>query len=244
MTSKLFRKVSIERLSSPEQLDTLLRVTSFKTWLALVGVMATLGATLVWGITGSIPTTTAGQGLIVRRGGVLNVVSRGGGIVLEMRAKPGDRIRPNQVIATLAQPVLAERLRSTRSAMEEAVRRREQNLSVQKNSADLQVAAIERQRTAIDQQIRQLQEKGKNITEQIHAEELLLAKGLVTRQQVLAVLRTLPDEYRLPLTLRYLAGADYETISRQLGLSNGSLRGLLNRGMTRLREEVARAARS
>ena len=34
----------------------------------------------------------------------------------------------------------------------------------------------------------------------------------------------------------YLAGADYETIGRQLGLTNGSLRGLLNRGMAKLRD--------
>jgi RNA polymerase sigma-70 factor, ECF subfamily len=58
------------------------------------------------------------------------------------------------------------------------------------------------------------------------------------RQQVLSVLRSLPEEYRLPLTLRYIAGADYEQISRELGLTNGSLRGLLNRGMARLREAM------
>lgn len=59
-----------------------------------------------------------------------------------------------------------------------------------------------------------------------------------SRQQVLAMLRSLPEEYRLPLTLRYIAGADYETISQQLGLTNGSLRGLLHRGMSRLREAM------
>ncbi len=55
------------------------------------------------------------------------------------------------------------------------------------------------------------------------------------RGRVLAVLRSLPEEYRLPLTLRYIAGADYETIGTQLGLSNGSLRGLLHRGLKMLR---------
>ena len=59
-----------------------------------------------------------------------------------------------------------------------------------------------------------------------------------TRQQVLAVLRSLPEDYRLPLTLRYIAGADYETISTQLGLTNGSLRGLLHRGLKMLRERI------
>jgi RNA polymerase sigma factor (sigma-70 family) len=58
------------------------------------------------------------------------------------------------------------------------------------------------------------------------------------RQRVLSVLRSLPEEYRQPLMLRYLAGADYETIGQQLGLTNGSLRGLLNRGMARLRAEL------
>ena len=53
---------------------------------------------------------------------------------------------------------------------------------------------------------------------------------------MLGMLRRLPEEYSVPITLRYIAGADYDTISRQLGLSNGSLRGLLNRGMNRLRE--------
>jgi RNA polymerase sigma-70 factor (ECF subfamily) len=58
------------------------------------------------------------------------------------------------------------------------------------------------------------------------------------RDRVLAVLRSLPEEYRLPLTLRYITGADYESIETQLGLSNGSLRGLLHRGLKLLRERL------
>ncbi|CAN5425344.1 sigma-70 family RNA polymerase sigma factor [soil metagenome] len=59
-----------------------------------------------------------------------------------------------------------------------------------------------------------------------------------TRQRVLAALRSLPEEYQLPLSLRYLAGADYDTISQQLGLTNGSLRGLLHRGLKQLKERL------
>ncbi len=64
------------------------------------------------------------------------------------------------------------------------------------------------------------------------------AERAETRGQVLAVLRSLPEEYRLPLTLRYILEADYETIETQLGLSNGSLRGLLNRGLKLLRTRL------
>ena len=63
------------------------------------------------------------------------------------------------------------------------------------------------------------------------------------RERALSVLRSLPAEYREPLMLRYLAGADYETIGRQLALSNGSLRGLLTRGMAMLRDEMKRTNR-
>jgi RNA polymerase sigma-70 factor (ECF subfamily) len=58
------------------------------------------------------------------------------------------------------------------------------------------------------------------------------------RARVLAVLKELPEEYRGPLMLRYFGGADYETIGAQLGLSNGSLRGLLHRGLKALREQL------
>ena len=37
------------------------------------------------------------------------------------------------------------------------------------------------------------------------------------REQVLSVLRSLPEEYRMPLMLRYIGGADYQTIGQQLG---------------------------
>ena len=61
------------------------------------------------------------------------------------------------------------------------------------------------------------------------------------QQQLLAALRELPERYRQPLMLRYLAGADYSAIERQLALSNGALRGLLNRGMAMLRETIRTA---
>jgi RNA polymerase sigma-70 factor, ECF subfamily len=58
------------------------------------------------------------------------------------------------------------------------------------------------------------------------------------RQRALDILDELPDEYRRPLAMRYLADADYQTIRRALDLSDGALRGLLTRGMALLRERM------
>ena len=184
MNTKLFRQVSVERLSSPEQLDQVLRVTGFHSWLSLAAVFAVLTVVVAWGYTGSIPTTATGEGVIVRRGGVLNIVARGGGAVIDVRVKPGDKVQPEQVIATIAQPELMEKLRATENALADAKRQRLQNLQIQQDAARLQVEALERDRTNIQLQIAALNERAKLAAEQTKSEEQLLAKGLVTKQQV------------------------------------------------------------
>ena len=60
-----------------------------------------------------------------------------------------------------------------------------------------------------------------------------------TQEHVQAAVQRLPERYRLPVTLRYLHSMDYAGISAQLGLSNGALRGLLNRGVRMLKKDLA-----
>jgi HlyD family secretion protein len=186
MDTSIFRKVSVERLSSPEQLDQVLRVTATKMWFGVAAIFVILATTVVWGLTGSISTTSAGQGVIVRKGGVLNVVSRGGGLVVDLKVKVGDRIKANQVVATIAQPLLAERIRSMRQGYAEALSEREHALRIRTNSARLQIDAVDRQRTNAELQIKELEEQARLTNEQIVTDEQLLDKGLITRQQVLA----------------------------------------------------------
>jgi len=58
------------------------------------------------------------------------------------------------------------------------------------------------------------------------------------REHALRVLNELPEEYRQVLAMRYLAGAEYDVMRTQLGLTDGALRGLLNRGMALMRERM------
>jgi RNA polymerase sigma-70 factor (ECF subfamily) len=70
-----------------------------------------------------------------------------------------------------------------------------------------------------------------------------LAEQGEEKNRVLAMLRQLPEEYRQVVAMRYLLGEDYEAIGRQLGVSNGSLRGLLSRGMAMLKDKYLRDER-
>ncbi|MGA2149545.1 MAG: NHLP bacteriocin system secretion protein, partial [Bryobacteraceae bacterium] len=193
MNTEIFRRVSIERLSSPEQLDQLLKVNSTRSWAALLAVLVLVSMTVVWAFRGSIATTAPGQGVIVRTGGVLNVVSSGSGVVASLNIKVRDRIRKNQVIAQVAQPALVERIRATAEAIAEAERQRAVASQIRSGSAKLQMDALNRQRENADREIKVLQEQAKLVSEQIPVEAELLAKGLLTRQQTIATQQKLVE---------------------------------------------------
>src|SRR5215470_5163748 len=79
------------------------------------------------------------------------------------------------------------------------------------------------------------------------AEEQAVARGNdhVVEQEaamVLAVLRTLPESYREPLMLRLVEGMTGPEIAARMGLTHGSVRVNLHRGMQMLRERLAEKA--
>ena len=61
----LFRQEALERLSSPEQLDQLMRIVTLKSWIPLATLGGLLACSLVWSIIGRIPVTTTGRGVII-----------------------------------------------------------------------------------------------------------------------------------------------------------------------------------
>ncbi|NEQ42397.1 MAG: hypothetical protein F6K00_02070 [Leptolyngbya sp. SIOISBB] len=65
-TQDLFRKESLERLSSPERLDELMTIVNLKTWLPLGTIGVLLGLGLIWSLVGRIPVTTSGRGHLVQ----------------------------------------------------------------------------------------------------------------------------------------------------------------------------------
>ena len=56
MKSQLFREKSLERVSSPEQLNDYIRVTNPSVWMALAAVIFLLVGICVWGVFGRVDT--------------------------------------------------------------------------------------------------------------------------------------------------------------------------------------------
>lgn len=101
--NKLFRKSAVEKLASPENLDQLIRITSPLGWLTLSGIIFLLIVAIIWGFTGTIPTTVQAAGILTRSGGIYNIQAPSDGIISSINVKPGDRVKAEEVVARLSQ---------------------------------------------------------------------------------------------------------------------------------------------
>jgi hypothetical protein len=98
---KIFRQAALERLSSPEELDQLMQVTTPSGWLALFGFSSLIVVALIWGIFGNVPTKVAGQGILLNTGGVTQVSALISGRVRNIYVKEGDVIPKGKTIARI-----------------------------------------------------------------------------------------------------------------------------------------------
>lgn len=116
---KLFRKAALDRLSSPEQLHTLMRVTNAKAWLALVGCGLIIVTAIIWGVTGSVRSKVDASGILLGGGGLIELTAQGEGDVTSIEVEAGQAVKKDQVIAKIAQPALAQQIESQKRRLEE-----------------------------------------------------------------------------------------------------------------------------
>ncbi|MDD4169463.1 MAG: hypothetical protein PHD36_04255 [Desulfotomaculaceae bacterium] len=69
MENSIFRKSSLERISSPEQLNEYVKITNPGVWAVLLGLFALLIAIAIWAYAGSIPETLQLTGVAFAREG-------------------------------------------------------------------------------------------------------------------------------------------------------------------------------
>lgn len=187
MKKEIFRSAALARMSSPEQLDQLLRVTTSKSWIALLAVLLILATATVWGIVGRLATKCDGKGVVIRAGNLLTARTLSSGQVVEVAVKTGDDVKSGQLIATIAQPSIVDKIRAAEAQLADAEKERDRQQSVREGGMKLELDSVEHQRSTYQQQIKTLQDQEQTIRDQIPVNEELLAKGLITKKQVLAL---------------------------------------------------------
>lgn len=64
MNNSIFRKTSLEKISSPDKLDSYLKVSHISMWILLIALLIVLVGTIIWCFYGSIATTVSYYGII------------------------------------------------------------------------------------------------------------------------------------------------------------------------------------
>ncbi|NLB43477.1 MAG: NHLP bacteriocin system secretion protein [Clostridiales bacterium] len=110
MKKTVFRKVALERLSSPEQLDRMITVTNTKLWLILTALGCILTSIVIWSITGSLATSVTANGMLVKGGGIVDISSSEIGQISDIRARAGDIIKKGDIVARLDQKEIVDEI--------------------------------------------------------------------------------------------------------------------------------------
>lgn len=88
----------IDRVSSPDQLDQLIQITSPLDWLAVAATLIALTVLLGWGFFGSVPQTVDGMGVLLYDRPLGSVDAVASGQVVEMRVRVGDIVTEGTII--------------------------------------------------------------------------------------------------------------------------------------------------
>lgn len=118
MKKDLFRKKSLESVSSPERLDAYIKVTHPGIWSVLIAFLAIVAAAVVWFAVGTIPDTLDIRGVVFPGDGTVAAEARESGRIQDMRVEVGDFVEPHDILAVVEQTELATELESLKNAAE------------------------------------------------------------------------------------------------------------------------------
>lgn len=153
----LFRQESLERLSSPERLDQLMKVVSPKDWLPLATLGSLVGIAFIWSIVGRIPITARGQGVLIYPRQVVDVQSTSSGQIKELKVKIGDQVNADDVIATVELPEIQKQLQQQKEKLKELQQQNQGVNQLQSERTQLELRTIEQQRQSIQERIRNIE---------------------------------------------------------------------------------------
>ena len=182
---RMFRKVALERLSLPEQLDQLMRITSPTGWVALLAIGLLLACGILWGIWGSIPTKVEGSGILMSRGGIFSISARASGSVQAIRLNEGDEVEAGQVVVIIGQPNIRDKILAGNNKVRDLKTQYQQHRGFSEKEMALEEHSIAEQRTNLLQTNESLNAQLKLLRKRLKDQKRLVELGLITRMKVL-----------------------------------------------------------
>lgn len=183
MAQSFFRKSALEKLSTPEKLDQLIKVTGSKAWVALITIGVVLLTAIGWSVYGHIKTKLNAAGVLLG-GDVYEVVSTSQGQLIKLNVKIGDDIKKGDVIAQIEQVQLKQQIDEAKSLLSEQKFELSKNKSFGSQDTKLQGDFVTKQKSSIQAQIGSEKKMLDFLKNQLETERNLLKRGLITKAQV------------------------------------------------------------
>ena len=187
MDSKVFRKVSLERMSSPEQLDQMMQVTTPKGWVVLLALIILVVFAIFWGIFGSISTKVTGMGILIKRGGVFNIGTDSHGQVLDLKFAVGETVHKGDLVAIVDQPDLSDQLVAAEIELKEMNVQEKQLTGYEAEGQKLNASSSVDEKENLEFSIKADEDKLKWLKARSEARTELLKEGLVTKQDLIDI---------------------------------------------------------
>ncbi|KWT78328.1 NHLP bacteriocin system secretion protein [Candidatus Magnetominusculus xianensis] len=182
---EIFRKVSLERLSSPEELDKLMTITSPIGWVSILALGMIIIITVIWSYFGAIPTVLSGTGLLMETGGVSDIVSQSNGYISDIRVNPGDIVYSGQAVARVDQMDLLGQIKNAKMELDVLNRQYEQMKGYTGLDTRLSKEYEQKQKSALEKKIADANTQIEWLKEKISDQEALLKDGLITKQDLI-----------------------------------------------------------
>ena len=103
-SDKIFNPKALEKLRSPDKLDSMIRITGPVGWMRLATVALLCFAIVLWSVYGSFTEKAEGYGLILDSAGVVNISHTVSGKVTDVYVKTGSRVQKGDLVARMEQP--------------------------------------------------------------------------------------------------------------------------------------------
>jgi HlyD family secretion protein len=181
-SQRIFREIALERLSSPDQLDRVIALTSPIGWAATATVAVLLAAIVAWSIFGSVPTEVEGAGILVTRGGqVFDAMAPAAGSLASVDAI-GTEVKAGDVVAKLDDRQAADDLAHARNVLHEQEAELQQIVDRYNReiAAHEQVAA--QQRSNLQDIINAAEQRRRFYAHTLEAETPVAERGFLTQR--------------------------------------------------------------
>lgn len=194
----IYRKQSLQRLSSPDQLDELLRVVTPQAWIAICSIALGLGLLFTWSLFGRIPASAQGSAVLVRPKQVVPFQSTTAGTIRSIEVSVGEVVEPGALLARLRLPVLEKQVQQERIRLEQFRDRSSKMTTLERELAVQEREFLQVQRDLLEGRIRSVQAAA-----ELHREKSELYLG--EQHESLATSRARSDELHQALALQYEA---------------------------------------